>query len=466
MSAAELAYEVHPSACVDAPCSIGAGTRIWHFCHVMSGAVIGEGCVLGQNVFVAGGARIGGRVRIQNNVSVYDGTTIEDDVFLGPSCVLTNVSNPRAAISRRAHFEATSIRRGATIGANATVVPGVVVGRHAFVAAGAVVTRDVADYALVAGVPARRAGWMGRHGHRLARDPAAGEGVWRCPESGYRYREEGGALRCLDLGEDEPLPAAEAAKGDIHAAESASHEAGEVIDRVPFFDRTRGDSALEGELTAAFQRVVRSGKYILGDEVDELERAAAAYLGVRHAIGVASGSDALLVALLALGVGPGDEVICPAFTFFATAGSIARLGATPVFADIDAARYTLDPKAIAPLFSPRTRAIVPVHLFGRCADMAAIAASIAAAGVDVPVVEDAAQAFGAELGGRRAGAIGALGCFSFFPTKNLGGFGDGGLVTTDDDVLADRVRLLRVHGARPKNHHVILGGNQIGRAHV
>jgi UDP-2-acetamido-3-amino-2,3-dideoxy-glucuronate N-acetyltransferase len=197
---------VHPSAFVDEPCQIGEGTSVWHFCHVMSGARIGRGCVLGQNVFVAGGAVVGDRVRVQNNVSLYDGVVVEDDVFLGPSCVLTNVSNPRAEIRRRGSFETTRIRRGATLGANATVVCGVTVGRHAFVAAGAVVTRDVPDYALIMGVPGRRAGWMGRHGERLAPDPAGGEGVWICPASGLCYQEDGGALRCLDLDEESPLP--------------------------------------------------------------------------------------------------------------------------------------------------------------------------------------------------------------------------------------------------------------------
>ncbi|APR82143.1 2,3,4,5-tetrahydropyridine-2,6-dicarboxylate N-acetyltransferase [Minicystis rosea] len=202
----DRSFFAHASACVDEPSSVGAGTQIWHFCHVMSGARIGLGCVLGQNVFVAAGAVVGDRVRVQNNVSIYDGVEIEDDVFLGPSCVLTNVTNPRAEIRRRDQFERTRIRRGATIGANATLVCGVTVGRHAFIGAGAVVTHDVADYALILGVPGRRVGWVGRHGVRLARDEAAGEGRWRCPESGLRYHEDHEVLVCLDLNEDAPLP--------------------------------------------------------------------------------------------------------------------------------------------------------------------------------------------------------------------------------------------------------------------
>jgi UDP-2-acetamido-3-amino-2,3-dideoxy-glucuronate N-acetyltransferase len=196
---------IHPTACVDEGASLGEGVRIWHFCHVMPGAIIGDRTSLGQNVMVADGVRIGADVKIQNNVSVYTGTVIEDEVFLGPSCVLTNVSNPRAVINRKAMYETTLIRRGATVGANATIVCGVTIGRHAFIGAGAVVTRDVPDYALVLGNPARHHGWMSRHAHRL-RTPDA-EGIFRCPESGLRYRERpAGMLCCLDLDEDAPLP--------------------------------------------------------------------------------------------------------------------------------------------------------------------------------------------------------------------------------------------------------------------
>jgi len=197
-------YFVHESAYVDEPCDVGAGTKIWHFCHVGSGARIGANCNLGQNVFIAGGAVIGNNVKIQNNVSVYAGTIVEDDVFLGPSCVLTNVSNPRSQVVRRNLYEQTIIRRGATVGANATVVCGTVLGRYCLIAAGAVVTRNVPDYAMMIGVPARQRGWVSRHGLPLRRD--AGD-VMICLESGYRYKETStGVLRCLDLDEETPLP--------------------------------------------------------------------------------------------------------------------------------------------------------------------------------------------------------------------------------------------------------------------
>ncbi|MBN1995618.1 MAG: four helix bundle protein [Anaerolineae bacterium] len=198
-------YYAHPSAYLDEPCEIGAGTKIWHFCHVMAHSKIGERCILGQNVLVANNVVIGNNVKIQNNVSVYTGVELEDDVFCGPSCVFTNVINPRSQIKRHSQYQTTLVRRGVTIGANATIVCGATIGRYAFIGAGAVVRGDAPDYALMLGVPARQKGWMSRHGHRLTDQNADGHFV--CPESGWRYREvEPGVLRCLDWPEDDPLP--------------------------------------------------------------------------------------------------------------------------------------------------------------------------------------------------------------------------------------------------------------------
>lgn len=196
-------YYVHPTAIVDEPCEIGKGTKLWHFSHVLKNAVIGEGCVIGQNCQIASGVIIGNNVKIQNNVSVYAGTIVENDVFLGPSCVLTNVTNPRSQVNRHSLYETTVLRRGATVGANATIVCGTELGRYCFIGAGAVVTKDVPDYALMVGNPARQVGWMSRHGHRLDER----QEIMVCPESGYRYKEiSSGIVRCLDLAEDEPLP--------------------------------------------------------------------------------------------------------------------------------------------------------------------------------------------------------------------------------------------------------------------
>jgi UDP-2-acetamido-3-amino-2,3-dideoxy-glucuronate N-acetyltransferase len=199
---------IHETAVVDQPCTIGAGTRIWHFCHICAGATIGANSSLGQNTFVAGGAVIGDNVKIQNNVSIYDGVTLEDDVFLGPSCVLTNITNPRSQVARKNLYEKTLIRKGTTIGANATLLSNLTIGRYAFIAAGAVVCANVPDYALMLGVPAKQRGWMSRHGHPLRPDE---EGRCQCPESGWHYREnDGGQFRCLSHDEETPLPARQA----------------------------------------------------------------------------------------------------------------------------------------------------------------------------------------------------------------------------------------------------------------
>jgi len=205
LTVGDESYFAHQSVFIDVPCQIGAGTKIWHGSHIMQGAQIGERCILGQNVCIGNDVIIGSNVKIQNNVSVYTGTVIEDDVFLGPSCVLTNVTNPRSQIVRHALYEKTLIKRGATIGANATIVCGVTIGRYAFIAAGAVVTKDVPDYALMIGTPARQKGWMSRHGIKL---PAPDrDGIMVCPESGFRFKEVNkGVLRCLELDEEKPLP--------------------------------------------------------------------------------------------------------------------------------------------------------------------------------------------------------------------------------------------------------------------
>jgi UDP-2-acetamido-3-amino-2,3-dideoxy-glucuronate N-acetyltransferase len=199
-----MAFYAHSTAVIDEPADIGEGSQIWHFSHVMTGARIGQRCTLGQNVFIANGVIVGDHVKIQNNVSLFTGVELEDEVFCGPSCVFTNVMNPRSEIARRDQYKPTRVRRGATIGANATIVCGVTIGRYAFIGAGAVVRNDVVDYALMLGVPAVRKGWMSRHGHRLTRVDA--EGVLICPESGWRYEETGpDALRCIDWPEDQPL---------------------------------------------------------------------------------------------------------------------------------------------------------------------------------------------------------------------------------------------------------------------
>ncbi len=227
--------------------------------------------------------------------------------------------------------------------------------------------------------------------------------------------------------------------------------------QVPLLDLKRQYVTIESDIKQAIEEVLSSQHFIMGPKVKELEQAVAGYCGTRHAVACASGSDALLLALWALGVGAGDEVITSAFTFFATGGSISRLGAKPVFVDIREDTYNIDPDLIESCITDRTKAIMPVHLFGQCAEMDWINDIAARRGL--AVIEDAAQAIGAEYNGRRAGALGTMGAFSFFPTKNLGGYGDGGMVTTDDDELYDMLSILRLHGARPKYYHKHIGMN-------
>jgi dTDP-4-amino-4,6-dideoxygalactose transaminase len=225
--------------------------------------------------------------------------------------------------------------------------------------------------------------------------------------------------------------------------------------KVPLLDVTRIPADLQARLEARAIEVLRSGEYILGPAVSAFERDCERVLEVPHALGVSNGSDAILMLLMALGIGPGDEVIVPSYTFFATAGAVSRLGGTPVFADSCADTLNLDPAQVSRLITARTRAIIPVHLFGLAADLAGLR-SVAG---DLPILEDAAQSFLARYGGRPVGGIETAGAHSFFPSKNLGGYGDGGLVTTRDPAMAERLRILRAHGSEPKYHHAVVGGN-------
>ena len=231
---------------------------------------------------------------------------------------------------------------------------------------------------------------------------------------------------------------------------------GEPI-HVPLLDLNQQNQPLAAELKDTFARVLDSSQFILGPEVTEFERQVAAGVGATHAIGVSSGTDALLLSLMALGIGPGDEVLCPSFTFFATAGSVSRTGAIPMFVDSLGDDFNLDLEDAARRVTDKTKAIIPVHLFGQAADMDAV--QRLASAHDLMVLEDAAQSMGTQFGEKKAGTMGDLCAFSFFPSKNLGGFGDGGMITTNNDALAERVRILRVHGGAPKYYHKAIGGN-------
>lgn len=226
---------------------------------------------------------------------------------------------------------------------------------------------------------------------------------------------------------------------------------------IPMLDLKAQYLSLKPELDAAVLRVIDSTQFINGPDVEAMEQEVAQYCRANHCIGVSSGSDALLVCLMALDIGPGDEVITTPYTFFATAGAIVRMGARPVFVDIDPVTFNIDTKQIAAKVTKRTKAIMPVHLFGQCAEMDPILEI--ANKHKLAVIEDAAQAIGSEYKGRRAGSMGTVGCYSFFPSKNLGCFGDGGAVVTQDRALADKIRLLRGHGSHPKYYHKVVGGN-------
>ena len=229
------------------------------------------------------------------------------------------------------------------------------------------------------------------------------------------------------------------------------------VSSVPLLDIGRGNTPLKKEFMAAFEAVLDSGRFLFGPEVFQLEETCAEVSQTNYGIGCASGSDALLLSLMALDIGPGDEVLVPSFTFFATASCVSRLGAKPVFVDIEPASFNIDPARIEEQITPRTKAIIPVHLFGQCADMTAI--NKIAQRHDIPVIEDACQAILSEHQGQRAGSLSLAGCISFYPTKNLGGMGDGGMLVTSDEAFANKLKLLRGHGMEPRYYHQVIGIN-------
>ena len=423
-------YFVHESSFVDEPCEIGEGTKIWHFSHIMKNSKIGKNCNIGQNVVVSPDVVLGNNVKIQNNVSIYTGVICEDDVFLGPSMVFTNVINPRSRVIRKDEYQQTLMKKGSSVGANAVIICGNTIGKYSFIGAGAVVTKNVPDYALVVGNPARIVGWMCECGIRLE---FGNNSETNCNRCGKYYVKS----------------------GDLIMEKS---NVADVVTSVPLLDLKAQYNTIRTKIEPVIKEVVDSQYFILGPKVKELEEKVAAYSNTKYGIGVSSGTDALLIALMALDIHEGDEVITTPYSFFATAGVITRLGAKPVFVDIEPDFYNIDPTIIENAISKRTKVIIPVHLYGQMADMNPIMEI--AQKYNIYVVEDAAQAIGSEYhDGRKAGSIGDIGCFSFFPSKNLGGFGDAGMVTTNDSKLSEKLLQLRVHGSAPKYYHKIIGGN-------
>ncbi|MBI2205312.1 MAG: DegT/DnrJ/EryC1/StrS family aminotransferase [Candidatus Rokubacteria bacterium] len=427
-----MAFQRHPTALVESD-TIGDGTRIWAFVHVLAGAVIGRDCNIGDHCYIEAGAVIGDEVTIKNGVSVWDGVTLERGVFIGPNVTLTNDRRPRSrAPWTLAH---TRIAEGATIGANATVTPGITVGAYSMVGAGAVVTRDVPPYALVMGNPARVKGVVCRCGATV-RDPMPE----RCPECGRDVEARHG------------FAGARPSDGGLGAM------SGPPAKSIPFVDLAANAADLSPDVLDVLRRVVEGGRYVLGPEVAAFEQEFAAYCGGGGAVGLDSGTSALELALRALGVGPGDEVITQANTFIATAFAIRYTGATPVLVDVDPVTYTLDPAALERAITPRTKAVVPVHLYGQPASMTPILDI--AAGRGLAVVEDACQAHGARYRGRMVGSFGDAAAFSFYPSKNLGAFGDAGALVSRRPEVLERVRGLRDYGQAAKYEHAVLGYNR------
>lgn len=397
-------------------CTIGTGvvvytgTEINDSCFlgdnssVRENCKLGEAVLVGQRVVVENGVEIGEFTKIQTGAYITASTKIGERVFIAPMVTTTNDNYMGRTEKRFASRRGPTFKKGCRVGGGVTLLPGVTVGEEAFIAAGSIVTKDAPPYQLLMGAPAHV--------------------VRPVPEEELIF----------SLKNDNTNKTA-----------------------IPSFDLKRQNLSLHSDLNAVLEKTISSGQFILGENVKTLETEIAKVCGAQYGIGVANGSDALYLALLACGIEPGYEVITTPFTFFATAGSIVRTCAVPVFVDIDPKTYNIDPDLIEEKITSRTKAILPVHLFGQAADMGRIMEIAYKHGVKV--IEDAAQALGCEYQGRPGAGIGDAGCLSFFPTKNLGGFGDGGMVVTNNKKIADRVRMLRVHGTRKKYYHELLGVN-------
>jgi dTDP-4-amino-4,6-dideoxygalactose transaminase/acetyltransferase-like isoleucine patch superfamily enzyme len=368
---------------------------------------IGDNSKIGTFVEIQKGAKIGKNVKVSSHTFICEGVTIEDDVFIGHNVSFINDKYPRATSNGSLQTNAdwncipTLVKRGASIGTSATILCGVTIGENAIVGAGSVVTKDVPANTIVAGAAAQ-------------------------------------VLRRTDP-----------------AATLSPHPEEQQI--VPFLDLKAQFHTIKSEILAALNTVLESANFILGDEVAAFEEEFAAYCGVNTGIAVNSGTSALHLSLLAAGISQGDEVITVPFTFVATAAAILYVGAKPVFVDIDPLSFTMDPTRLEAAITPRTKAIIPVHLYGQSADMDPILEI--ARRHHLIVIEDAAQAHGAEYKGQRVGGIGDLGCFSFYPGKNLGAYGEGGMVVTNNPAYAQAIRMLRDWGQDRKYHHAVLGFN-------
>ena len=386
--------------CISEDVKLGKDVRLAKFINLY-GCTIGDNTKIGAFVEVQKNATIGRNCKISSHTFICEGVTIEDDVFIGHGVTFVNDSYPRAtAGDGRLQTEAdwtvepTLVQKGASIGSGATILAKVTIGEGAIVGAGSVVTKSVPPGSIVAGNPAK-------------------------------------VLRKI-IGESDCM-------------------------NVPYLDLKAQYAAIKDEIHAAIGEVMEKTAFAGGPFVAGFEQEFARFCNCKHAMGVGNGTDALWLSLLALGIGPGDEVITVPNTFIATAAAVTYCGAKPVFVDVEEKTYNMDPSLLEAAITPRTKAIIPVHLFGQTADMDPILAIAKAHGL--LVVEDACQAHGAEYKGRKAGSMGATGCFSFYPGKNLGAYGEGGAVVTNDDAIAEKIRMFRDQGQSKKYYHSVIGWN-------
>lgn len=411
---------------------IGDGSMIGTGTIVYRGAEIGENCliadvasvreqvkignktIIGKGTTIENKVTIGNFCKIQSNVQIVPYSVIEDHVFISPGVMTSNDKYLGRTEKRFTEFKGVTVKRGARLGVASIILPGVTVYEDALVGGGAVVKEDVPARTIVVGIPARF--------------------IKMVPDEQILENQKG-----------------------MEASNPKSYLGATMnSNKIPYVDVRANYLSIKSEIDTAINNVASSGYFIMGQEVKDFEAEISQYLGCK-ALSCASGSDALLLSLMALGIGEGDEVITSPFTFFATAGAVARLGAKPVFVDIDPKTLNIDPDKIISAITPKTKAIIPVHIFGYSCDMDRIM-NIARES-NLKVIEDACQSIGGEYKGKKLGTIGDLGAFSFFPTKNLGAFGDGGLVATNSDELYEEVKKLRVHGAEKKYFHDLIGIN-------
>lgn len=394
--------------------TIGDNCHIGHSVFIREHVEVGNGSSIGVNCIIEHHCTLGENVRMQGQAGLCEYTTVEDEAWVGPRVVTTNVMHPTCDRAKEC-LSGPTIGKRVIVGANACLAPGIEIGADSFVSASSMVTKSVEDGAIVFGNPAKKISRVEK-------------------------------VKCgFDMVKESPYPRGKQVLNDF----------GQM--QVPLMDLGAQYQSLKQELRIAIDRVILNSRFINGKEVGEFEQAFAKYCGVKHAIGVGNGTDAIVLALKAMGIGEGDEVITSPHTFIATVEAIAVVGAKAVFVDIEMVRYTLDPQKFEAAITSKTKALIPVHIYGQPADMAGL--MVIAQKYNLKVIEDCAQAHGAQDNGTIVGQWGDAACFSFYPGKNLGAYGDGGAVVTNDEALSSRIRMLKDHGRNKKYTHDLIGMN-------